>query len=39
MKYFKYSGLLPKKWSMWYESLEPRSEAKGLSDEQETEAT
>ena len=27
-------GLLPKKWSIWYESLKPRAEAKGLSDEQ-----
>lgn len=33
------SGLLPENWSMCYESLEPRVEAKGLSNEQETKTT
>jgi hypothetical protein len=28
------TGRLPMKWSIWYESLQPHAEAKGLSDEQ-----
>jgi hypothetical protein len=32
-------GLLPKSWSMWYESLSPHVEARGLSNEQATYAS